>query len=214
MKIWMNGAFVVALAAALGGIQSQAQVDLALSGFRTITSSSTGAGTTQTPTDSEGGLLQLRRIVNPLVGYEFNFSIAGANETYTAPSTSTPPNCYPIGPSGTPPSCPPLEVSGKAFQFGVNWIVSMSSKSVRPFALGGIGLRVTSPGSSPYSVNTVARPAFVYGGGLDWSAGKHLGVRLQIQGNMTKAPNLSDIFNSTAKYTQIYEPMGGVFYRF
>lgn len=31
---------------------------------------------------------------------------------------------------------------------------------------------------------------------------------------MTKAPQLSDLYPSTAKYTQIYEPMGGVFYRF
>ncbi|MGD0157277.1 MAG: hypothetical protein ABSB50_14360 [Terracidiphilus sp.] len=213
MKIWMQSAIVAAVAAALCSATAHAQTDAALSGFRTLTSSSTGSGTTQTPTDSEGALFELRHIVNPLVGYEFNYSYAEANEAYIA-TNATLPSCYPTGPTGTPPACQPLKVSGKANQFGVNWIFSVKSGNLRPFALGGIGLRITVPGSSPYSVNTVVRPAFVYGGGVDWSFAKHLGLRLQVQGNMTKAPNLSDLFNSTTKYTQIYEPMGGVFYRF
>ncbi len=91
--------------------------------------------------------------------------------------------------------------------------------------MGGIGFvfivhRASPTGSTPngpvpgYAVNTVMRPDFVYGGGLDWSFLPHFGLRLQVRGNMTKAPNLFDLFNSTTKYTQIYEPMGGVFYRF
>jgi hypothetical protein len=108
----------------------------------------------------------------------------------------------------------PLEVSGKATQFGGTWIFSKKIGSVRPFALGGAGFIVTVPGSSPYSVTTVMRPDFIYGGGVDWSFLPHLGLRLQVRGNMSKAPNLSDLFNSTTKYTQVYEPMGGVFYRF
>jgi hypothetical protein len=80
--------------------------------------------------------------------------------------------------------------------------------------MGGIGLMVTVPGSSPYSVNTVVRPDFIYGGGVDWTFVPHFGLRVQARGNMTKAPNLSDIYTSTTKYTQIYEPMAGIFYRF
>jgi len=206
MKIWMQGAFVVAVAAALCGATAQAQTDVALSGFRTLTSSSSGSGTQQTPHDSEGGLIEIRHIVNPIVGFEFNYSLGEANQTYASSNSSSSAMCYPV--------CGNLEVSGRANQFGVNWVVSVNKGRVRPFALGGIGLRITVPGSSPYSVNTVVRPAFVYGGGLDWSFAKHFGLRLQVQGNMTKAPNISDMFNSTTKYTQIYEPMGGVFYRF
>jgi hypothetical protein len=213
MKIWMQGAFVVVVAAALCGATAQAQTDVALSGYRTITSSSSGSGTKQTPTDSEGGLIEWRHIQNPLVGYEFEVSFNPANESYIAPS-ATPPSCFPTGPTGTPPNCQPLKVSGKATHFGVNWVLSKKIGNVRPFALGGIGLMVTVPGSSPYSVNTVVRPDFIYGGGVDWTFLPHFGLRLQVRGNMTKAPNLSDLFNSTTKYTQIYEPMAGVFYRF
>ena len=214
MKIWMQGAFVVVVAAALCGATAQAQTDVALSGYRTITSSSSGSGTKQTPTDSEGGLIEWRHIQNPLVGYEFEVSFNPANESYINPNATLSNNCYPTGPTGTPPTCQPLKVSGKATQFGVNWVLSKKIGNVRPFALGGIGLMVTVPGSSPYSVNTVVRPDFIYGGGVDWTFLPHFGLRLQVRGNMTKAPNLSDLFNSTTKYTQIYEPMAGVFYRF
>ncbi len=213
MKIWMQGTLVAVVAVILCGAAAQAQTDIALSGFRTFTSSSTGSGTEQAPSDSEGGLFEWRHIANPLVGYEFNYSLAGENESYIS-TNATLPTCYPIGPSGTPPTCQPLKVSGKANQFGLNWIVSLKAANLRPFALGGIGLRITVPGASIYSVNTVVRPAFVYGGGFDWTFVPHFGLRLQVQGTMSKAPNLSDEYNSTTKYTQIYEPMAGVYYRF
>jgi hypothetical protein len=211
MKISMQGAFLVAVAILLSGAMAQAQTDVALSGYGTFTSSTTGNGTHQTPTNSEGGLFEWRHIVNPLVGYEFELSFNPANQSYINPS-ATPPTCYPTGTTGS--TCQPLKVSGAATQFGGVWVVSKKFGNVRPFALGGAGFIVTVPGSSPYSANSVMRPDFIYGGGVDWSFTPHFGLRLQVRGNMSKAPNLSDIFNATTKYTQVYEPMGGVFYRF
>jgi len=218
MKIWMQGAFVVAVLVILSGATAQAQTDVAVSGYRTFANSSTSSSsngfvTHQTPTDSEGGLFEWRHIANPLVGYEFEVTFNPANQTYSNPN-ATPPTCFPTGSTGTPATCQPQEVSGKATQFGGAWIFSKKIGNVRPFALGGAGFVITVPGSSPYSVTTVMRPDFIYGGGVDWSFLPHLGLRLQVRGNMSKAPNLSDLFNSTTKYTQVYEPMGGVFYRF
>ena len=152
MKIWMQGAFVVAVAILLWGATAQAQTDVALSGYRTIASSTTGSGTKQTPTDSEGGLFEWRHIANPLVGYEFEVTFNPANQAYIG-TNATPPTCYPTGPTGTPATCQPQEVSGKATQFGGTWIFSKKIGNVRPFALGGAGFIVTVPGSSPYSVN-------------------------------------------------------------
>jgi hypothetical protein len=218
MKIWMQGALVAAVVALLCGATAQAQTDVALSGYRTLASSTTSSSsngfvTHQTPTDSEGGLFEWRHIVNPLVGFEFEVSSNPADQTYNNPN-ATPPSCYPAGPTGTPPTCPALKISGEATQFGGVWVVSKKIGNIRPFVVGGAGFVVTVPGSSAFSVNTVMRPDFIYGGGVDWSFQKHLGLRIQVRGNMSKAPNLSDIFNSTTKYTQVYEPMGGIFYRF
>lgn len=204
MKIWMQGAFVVAVGVALLSATAQAQTDVALSGLRTITSSSSGFGTQQTPHDSEGALIELRHLVNPLVGFEAALSFNLANQSY-APKT---------GDCGFVCGQPPLEVSGKATEFTGDWVVSAKAGRLRPFLVGGAGFIFNVPGNSPYSTNTVVRPVFVYGGGVDWSFAAHFGLRLQVRGNMTKAPNLTDVYTSTTRYTQIYEPMGGVYYRF
>ncbi len=206
MKIWMQGAFVAVAVAALCGTAAQAQTDVALSGFGTITSSSSGSGTKQTPVDSEGGLFELRHIVNPLVGFEFAYSLNPANQTY---AQGTPTCEEPVCGEG------PITIHGLASEVTGDWVFSKKIGSLRPFALGGIGFNITLPtGNSPYTINTVVRPVFVYGGGLDWSFLPHFGLRLQVRGNMTKAPNLSNAYDSTTQYTQIYEPMGGVYYRF
>ncbi|SPE20277.1 conserved exported hypothetical protein [Candidatus Sulfotelmatomonas gaucii] len=215
MKNWKQGVFAVVAAAAVCGVAARAQTDAALSGFRTITSSSSGFGTQQTPHDSEGAMIELRHIVNPLVGFEGAVSFALADQSYAPKAGACALVC----------GQPPLEVSGKMTQFTMDWVVSMKAGKVRPFALGGAGFAFTVPGASPtvtvgkvtvpgYAVNTVVRPVFVYGGGLDWSFLPHFGLRVQVRGNMTKAPQLLDLYPSTTAYTQIYEPMGGVYYRF
>jgi hypothetical protein len=205
MKKWMQSAIVMVVAVVLSGAMAHAQTDVALSGFATFTSSTSGFGTQQTPHNSAGGLLEIRHIFNPLVGVEFAYSFNPANQSY-APKT---------GACGFVCGQPPLTVSGAASQVGANWIASVKKGNVRPFVLGGAGFLITLPlGTSPYTINTVVRPVFVYGGGLDWSFSPHLGLRLQVRGNMSKAPNLSNLYPSTTQYTQIYEPMGGVYYRF
>lgn len=195
MKILMQGAIVVAVAAALYGATAHAQTDVALSGFRTMTSSSSGGGTQQTPHDSEGGIIELRHIVNPLVGFEGAVSFNPDNQSF-APET---------GACGFVCGLTPQEVSGKLTEFTLDWVVSMKAGKVRPFALGGVGFAFTVPGRNPtvttpnrpvpgYSVTTVVRPVFVYGGGLDYSFTKRFGLRVQFRGNMTKAPDLRSLY--------------------
>lgn len=204
MKIWMQGAFVAVVAIVLCSAAAQAQTDVALSGYGTFTSSTSGFGTQQTPSNSAGGVVEVRHIVNPLIGYEFAYSFNPANQSYAPKS----------GACGLVCGEPPLSISGKANQIAGNWILSLKSGNLRPFVLGGIGFIFTVPGRSAYAVNSVDRPVYIYGAGLDWGVAPHVGVRLQVRGNMTKAPNLSDLYPSTTQYTQIYEPMAGVYYRF
>ena len=216
MKNWKQGLFVVVAMAAVWGAAAQAQTDVALSGFTTITSNSSGFGTAQKPHDSEGAMIELRHIVNPLVGFESAVSFSPDNQSYQPNGTSCALVC----------GQPKLEVSGKLTEFTMDWVVSMKTGNIRPFAVGGAGFAFTVPGRNPtapsatygtvpgYSVNTVVKPAFVYGGGLDWGFLPHWGIRVQVRGNMTKAPQLLDLYPATTAYTQIYEPMGGVYYRF
>ena len=82
MKNWKQGVFAVIAAAAVCGVAARAQTDVALSGYATFTSSTSGFGTEQTPHNSAGGMIELRHIVSPLVGFEGTLAFNPANQTY------------------------------------------------------------------------------------------------------------------------------------
>lgn len=204
MKNWKQGVFAMIAAAAVCGIAAQAQTDVAVSGYGTFTTSTSGSGTQQTPANSVGGMVELRHIVSPLVGFEGTVAFNPANQSY-APVT---------GACGYVCGQPSISEGGKLTLFNLDWVASIKAGKLRPFVLAGLGLAFTIPGNNTYSINTVEKPDFVYGGGVDWSFAKHLGLRLQVRANTTRAPQLIDLYPATGKYTQIYDPAAGVFYRF
>ena len=183
---------------------SRIQTDIGLSGYEALTSSTSGNGTLQTPSNSPGGMFEARQIVNPFVGYEFSFSFNPAQQIY-APK-----------PGACALACqnPPTTISADAMLIGFNYVISKKIGNLRPFVLGGLGFFVTIPGATPFGNNTSVRPAYTYGGGLDWNFSSHLGARVQYRGNYYNAPNVSSIYPATGVLTQSAEPMGGVFYRF
>jgi hypothetical protein len=180
------------------------QTDLGLSGFATFTSGTKGNGTQQTPTNSAGGMLELRHIVSPLIGYEMTVAYSPANQAY-APNP---------GACGLACQNPVTKISGKSTEVAIDYVASYKVGNLRPFVVGGLGFFMVFPGPTPFGNNTAVRPTYVYGGGLDWNIGEKLGVRLQFRGNYYKAPNVSSIYPATGVFTQSMEPMGGVFYRF
>jgi hypothetical protein len=186
------------------GVQSGRQTDIGGSFYRTFTSSVTGMGTVQTPTDSEGGLLEVRHIASPLVGYEMAFSFNPADQAYAPKAGACALVCQ----------NPVTKITGNAAEFTADYVASYKTGNLRPFLVGGLGVFITIPGATPLGNNTSIRGVYVYGGGLDWSFGKHLGVRVQYRGNLYKAPNVSSIYPATGMWTQSGEPMGGIFYRF
>lgn len=183
---------------------SRIQTDAGLSGYEALTSASSGNGTQQTPSNSPGGMIEIRQIVNPLVGYEMAVSFNPAKQAY-APRTG---NCA--------LACqnPATTINGNAITVGLDYVVSKKIGNLRPFLLGGLGFFITIPGATPFGNNTAIRPAYIYGGGLDYNIGSHLGVRVQYRGTYYNAPNISSIYPSTGVLTQSAEPMGGIYYRF
>lgn len=183
---------------------SDSQTDVGLSGYWTFTSSTSGAGTLQTPSNAAGGLLEVRHIVSPLVGFEFGMSYNGANQKY-APKPGA---CALVCQN------PNANISGKGFEPSIAYVASYKVGNLRPFVVAGVGFFIVSPGPTPYGNNTPVRGAYVMGGGVDWTASQHFGVRLQFRDNLYKAPNISSIYPATGQFTSSLSPMGGVFYRF
>jgi len=192
------------------------ETDIGGSFYYAMNSATTAKGVTQTPTDAYGGMFEIRHIQNPLVGYELTYGYHSNKETI-APVPA--PNC------GLYCNSPVQDLSVNTSLVGLDWVFSKKFGNLRPFATGGLGFLIFEPNAPRiatsatttvpgYGINDTVRIAWLYGGGVDYSITDHLGVRAQIRGEAYKVPNLSMLFPAQGVYTQTFEPMGGVFYRF
>ncbi|HEY1768062.1 MAG TPA: outer membrane beta-barrel protein [Terracidiphilus sp.] len=182
-----------------------AQTDVALSLYGAFSGTTNGNGTVQSPSNSAGGLAELRHISNPLVGYDVTYSFNRANQAYSSSSNV---NC------GL--SCGNISaatVSADAHELTTDWVISVHGANLRPFALAGIGLLFNEPVGNQSNTNSATKPAFVYGAGLDWGLLPHLGLRFQYRGNLYKSPDLTRLYTSTGAFTHTAEPMLGVYFR-
>jgi opacity protein-like surface antigen len=193
---------LLAALALLSGVAAHAQTSVALSLYGAFSGSTSGNGTVQSPSNSAGGLLELRHISNPLVGYDVTYSYNRDNQAYSQ--------------AGCPgDACPtPAAVSANAHELSGDWVVSVRAANLRPFALGGVGLLLNEPTSGQSGTASSTKPVFIYGAGLDWGLVPHLGLRFQYRGNLYHAPGLATAFSSTGKFTQTAEPMIGAYLKF
>ncbi len=199
-------AFLAALAVFLTANAARAQTDVALSIYGAFNGSTNGNGVEQSPSNSAGGMLELRHISNPLIGYDVTYSYNRANQVYS-------PTACPV--AGITPGCSPAAaISANAHELTGDWVASVKISNLRPFALAGAGLLFNQPAGSQSNTTSSTKPVFVYGAGLDWGLLPHLGLRLQYRGNLYKAPDLTTLFRSTGKFTHSAEPMLGAYFRF
>jgi hypothetical protein len=183
---------------------TSSQFDVSASFYEAFTSGTAGDGTKQTPTNADGGLVEARYLMNRLAGFGMSYSYNRANQSFTPNGTNCEYAC----------NNPVTNLKASASEISLDWVPSVKIGNIRPFAIGGIGFFITSPGNSTYEVNTVVRPVYVFGGGLDFSLISHFGIRVQYRDNLYKAPDLSALYPSTGVFTSSSEPMGGLFYRF
>ncbi len=194
----------VVLGQARAAADSLSRTDVGLSVYGAFNESTRGNNTAQSPSDSAGGLIELRHIDNPLIGYEATYAFNRADQRYSAIVT--------CGiPCSTPP---PTSIAANAHEITGDWIASVKIANLRPFALAGVGLLLDVPSSGQTATNTSTKPVFVYGGGLDWGVLPHMGLRFQYRGNLYKAPDLTTLFTSSGAFTHTAEPMIGAYLRF
>ena len=217
LKNLLYTALILAPLVVLGNIPSGAQVreavgavtktDVAVSVYGAFNGTINGNGTTQSPSNAAGGIVEVRHIVNPLIGYEGTYSFNRANQTYN-PSNQ-------VCPVDATPSCnnAPAAVSADAHEVTGNWVASIKFANLRPFALAGGGLLFNQPSGGQANTTSSTKGVFDYGAGLDWGLLPHLGLRFQYRGNLYKAPDLTKLYTSTGAFTHTSEPMIGVYFR-
>ncbi len=199
---WNYFALLLAGVAAVGGVVASAQTDVALNLYGAFSGTTTGNGFQQSPANAAGGMVELRHLVNPLVGYEATYSFNRANQTYVL--------------YGCPTFCgSPVSVSAYAHEITGDWVMSLRVANLRPFALAGGGILLNEPSGGQSYTTSVTKGVFVYGAGLDWGLLPHLGLRVQYRGNLYKAPDLiKDIIGSPDVWMHTAEPMIGAYFRF
>lgn len=165
--------------------------DVSASFYGAFTGTTEGNGTIQSPSNQAGGILELRYISNPLLGFELNYSFNRADQNY---------NLQPV--------------KAQAHEVGADWVVSVPVLMFRPFVLAGGGLIVFHPDANQPGTSDNIKPVFVYGGGVDWAVIPHFGIRGQYRGNLYRAPDLLAAASSTQAFAHTAEPMLGVYFRF
>lgn len=195
--------FSTALAMLVLAPMAHAQTDVALSLYGAFNGTTNGNGTIQSPANSAGGIIEVRHISNPIVGYEATYSYNRDNQNYRSDCTGV--TCTTIA---------PVTVSANAHEFTGDWVASVHIAMLRPFALAGVGLLFNQPSGSQTNTNSETKPAFVYGAGVDWAVFPHIGLRFQYRGNLYKAPDLTRLYTSTNAFTHTAEPMIGAYLRF
>lgn len=207
IRKWFYLALVLPGIVAWCGWPARAQTDIGLSLYGAFNGATSGNGVQQSPSNSAGGLIELRHISNPIFGYEATYSYNRANQVYS----------YTVVPTVCPSSgctLTPAAVSANAHEVTVDWIPSVHVGNIRPFGVLGAGLLLNEPVSSQSNSTTSTRAVYVYGAGLDWGVLPHLGLRLQYRGNLYKAPDVTKLYSSTHTFTHTAEPMLGAYFRF
>lgn len=185
-----------------GASPAFAQTSVAASFYGAFGGTTNGNGTQQSPVNAAGGLVEVRHISNPLIGYEGTYSFNRANQSYRSEG------------GFTALLQPPTSVSADAHEITGDWVVSAKLANLRPFALAGLGVLLNEPAGNQANSTSSTQAVYVYGAGLDWGLVPHLGLRLQYRGNLYKAPDLSRLYTSTNAFTHTAEPMIGAYFNF
>ncbi len=180
---------------------AHAQTDVALSiygAFSNTVNANNANAIEVSPSNAAGGMLEVRHIKNPLIGYEATYSFNRANHVYSAVCSL----------------CTPAAVSADAHEITGDWVVSAHAGGLRPFALAGVGLLLNEPTGGQSQTQSYTTPVYVYGAGIDWRVLPHIGLRFQYRGNVHKASDVTTAYSSVSAFTHTAEPMIGAYFRF
>ena len=117
------------------------------------------------------------------------------------------------------------DIQANVHQLTGEAVISAPSRSrVRPYALAGVGALFFRPTNSLNNVafvgvgqgsgNNQTKPAFVYGGGVDFDISKYLALRAEYRGLLYKIPDFQLPGLASDNFTHMAQPSVGLVWRF
>jgi opacity protein-like surface antigen len=182
--------------AAMAQVENASQVTIQGTGL--VTKDTTADAGSHNATKSGGFLLGYSYQFNNWIGLEGNYGYSRNTQNY-------------LRGSGTSIESDFHEFTGA---FVAHFPTTVSK--VRPYALGGAGALVFDP-TSKYVVSGASRqtkPAFVYGGGVNFDLTHNFGVRTEYRGLLFKVPDFTLNNLNLDKTTHLAQPSVGFFFRF
>ena len=98
---WMQRTILAIGLTVAASALAHAQTDVAASLYGAFTGTTNGNNTAQSPSNAAGGLLEVRHITHPWLGYEGTYSFNRANQVYS-------PIAVPANPCGLPCTITPV----------------------------------------------------------------------------------------------------------
>jgi opacity protein-like surface antigen len=153
--------------------------------------STTHDGITEKADNTGGVLAGYRLYFNRYNGVELNYGYTQNTEKYGSSGVKTNSN----------------EISGA-------YVFRFPMKRWSPFALAGVSGMIFDPKNFT-GASTQTRPAFLYGGGMDFNVSSHLFVRAEYQGFVYNSPTYDvSSLNGLDRVTHRAEPSIGFGWRF
>ena len=175
--------------------------EIGVQGTGFLTKDSTGNGINQHATDTGGFLLSYRYHFNRWLAADASYGYArNTQQNFASPG--------------------PFSVQANVHQATGALVVTVPRRvfKLNPYVLAGAGALVFDPtgsvGGFVFGAQAQTRPAFVYGGGVDYDLAKHLSLRAEYRGFVYERPDFGlDALHSGAT-AHTAQPSAGLVFRF
>ena len=109
---------------------------------------------------------------------------------------------------------PPVKIGGRQVEVSLDYVPSMKVGNLRPFLVGGLGVFISVPDSTPLGNNTSIRGAYVYGGGVEYDFSSPPGHPRPVSRHLLQgAQHLFHLSGERSIYADRHAE-GGIYYRF
>ena len=158
--------------------------------------SNTDNGVQHSATNSGGVLGSYRYYFDDHNGVEVNYGYALNTQNFVSPGNA-------------------LSVKSYSHEATAAYVFRIPLRGFTPFVSAGAGALVFDP-KDFQGMDFQARPAFVYGGGVDFKLSNHVFMRAQYRGLVYNSPtyNLTSLNGTADRITHRAEPSVGFGYRF
>ena len=197
----LGALFLSASAAMAQESNSEGRNEVSVQGTGFFTKDSQGSGFSQHSTDTGGFLISYRYHFNRWLAADASYGYArNTQQNLTAPSA--------------------LNVQATVHQATGALVVTVPYGvfRLRPYVLAGAGALVFDPTSfadqSVAGVQSQAKAAFVYGGGVDFPLGAHVALRAEYRGFVYNRPDFGLAALNKSVTTHTAQPSAGLVFRF